>query len=91
MNSVPIIIPAVIINPMLKRLLAPAPDAITRGQTPSTVAKVVIRIGRRRNDAASTTASLRSMPCSASLLANSTISIPCLLIRPISVSSPTWV
>ena len=37
--------PVVIIRPILKRLLAPAPKAVTNGSTPRTVAKVVINIG----------------------------------------------
>ncbi len=46
-----------ITSPMLKRLAAPAPEDITSGTTPSTVAAVVISIGRRRMVEAATIAS----------------------------------
>jgi hypothetical protein len=42
--------------PMLLRAPAPGPVAVMSGACPTTVAAVVIRIGRRRVDAASTTA-----------------------------------
>src|SRR5258705_1793438 len=90
-NSVPMATPGAITSPMLKRLTAPAPLAIRRGTTPSTIAPVVIRIGRSRIPAAFSTASRFDKPCFCRLLANSTIRIPCLLIRPISVTSPTLV
>ena len=37
--------PAVIIRPILKRLLAPAPEAITRGQTPRYAPNLAVRFG----------------------------------------------
>ncbi|MNO02588.1 hypothetical protein D3C81_2230450 [compost metagenome] len=78
--------------PMSNRLTAPAPVAMINGTMPNTIAAVVINTGRRRMDAASSTASRADRPLSLrNWLANSTIRIPCLLISPISVTSPTWV
>ncbi|MCY1546600.1 hypothetical protein D9M68_826040 [compost metagenome] len=92
MNSVPTSIPTTITRPRLKRLLAPAPLASSSGISPTTMAAVVIRIGRKRISAAFSMAVRRSS-CSlcCSSLANSTIRMPCLLIRPISVTNPIWV
>lgn len=59
---------------MLKRPAAPAPLAITSGMTPSTMAAVVIRIGRKRVAAACSMASRLVLPARCSSLANSTIS-----------------
>ena len=71
---------------------APAPVAVRSGMRPVTIAAVVIRIGRSRIRAAISIAERRSSPSlSCSSLANSTIRIPCLVIRPTSVSNPTWV
>ncbi|MCY1457557.1 hypothetical protein D9M71_748620 [compost metagenome] len=92
MNSVPMLIPVAITMPMSKRLTAPAPVAISSGITPRTIAAVVISTGRRRIAAASSTASRTDSPRSRrNWLANSTMRMPCLLIRPISVTRPTWV
>ncbi len=77
-------------SPMLKRLAAPAPVARTIGIKPTTMAAVVIRIGRNRTEAALTIALRRlsfSLCCSS--FANSTIRMPCLEISPMSVTSPT--
>jgi hypothetical protein len=52
------------------------------------MAAVVIRIGRRRSTAASRTASSSGSPRSRNWFANSTIRMPCLLIRPTRVISP---
>src|SRR6185312_896268 len=91
-NSVPIDKPVKITKPMSWRPAAPAPPANTSGTTPSTMAMVVIRIGRKRTAAASSIASRLLYPCSrCNWLANSTIRMPCLLIRPTSVTRPTWV
>ena len=92
MNSVPIESPVKITSPMLMRDAAPAPRRITSGTTPSTIAAVVMRIGRKRIAAASLDRfALRACPACCSSLANSTIRMPCLLMRPISVTRPTWV
>ncbi|MCY1512515.1 hypothetical protein D9M68_469770 [compost metagenome] len=57
-----------------------------------TMAAVVIRIGRRRIRAACSMAVRRSSPWLTCIsLANSTIRMPCLLINPISVTSPICV
>ena len=50
MNIVPIERPAAITRPIWKRDTAPAPAAVISGTTPSTIAAVVIRIGRSRID-----------------------------------------
>ena len=71
--------------------LAPAPLANTSGSTPSTIAEVVMRIGRSRMPAAWMTASSFDIPSRCAALATSTFRIPCLLISPISVTSPTSV
>ena len=55
----PIAMPKKIVRPMVKRDCAPAPVARIGGTMPTTIAAVVIRIGRRRIDAASTIASRR--------------------------------
>ena len=49
---------------------------------------VVMRMGRRRSVAASITASTVARPCSRSWFENSTIRMPCLVIRPTSVIRP---
>ncbi|MNC73388.1 hypothetical protein D3C75_1245750 [compost metagenome] len=84
--------PQTITRPRPKRLLAPAPEANSKGIRPTTMAAVVIRIGRNRICAALLIAAARSS-CSSScrVLANSTMRMPCLLIRPISVTRPIWV
>jgi DNA-binding transcriptional LysR family regulator len=83
--------PVKITRPIEKRDAAPAPEAITSGTTPNTIAAVVIRIGRSRMPAASSIASRLVRPFFCSSLATSTIRMPCLLISPISVTSPTCV
>jgi len=70
---------------------APAPDANTRGITPSTMAAVVIKIGRRRVAEACSIASRLLFPSRCKSLANCTMRMPCLLMRPISVTRPTSV
>src|SRR3569832_692298 len=81
-SSVPSDMPPTITQPIWMRLSAPAPCAVASGTAPSTIAPVVIRIGRRRCDAAFATASTSSSPNSRSWFANSTIRMPCLVIRP---------
>ena len=78
-------------RPIEKRALAPAPEAMMSGITPITIAAVVIRIGRSRTRAASTIARLFGAPAARCWLANCTIRMPCLVIRPISVIRPTSV
>ena len=59
------------------------------GTMPTTIAAVVIRIGRSRTAAASSIAPRREKPrVSCSRLAKSTIRMPCLEMRPISVTRP---
>jgi hypothetical protein len=70
--------------------MAPAPLASASGIAPLTIAPVVIRIGRRRSEAASTTASCTLRPSPCRRFANCTIRMPCLVMSPISVTSPIW-
>jgi len=84
-------------EPLLGRLLRqirrhdPAAEVVVvLGYRAETIAPVVIRIGRSRKVAASTTASRAVWPSSRSRLANWTIRMPCLLISPIKVTSPIW-
>ena len=42
-------IPPITVNPMVRRAIAPAPDAIANGVTPKINASEVIRIGRKRS------------------------------------------
>ena len=84
------IMPLTSMIPMLLRAPAPGPVARTSGKCPTTVAAVVIRIGRRRVLAASTTARILSRPCSCKWFANSTMRIPFLETSPTSVMRPTW-
>ncbi|CFP02173.1 Uncharacterised protein [Bordetella pertussis] len=91
-NRVPTSMPTTITRPRLKRLCAPAPLANSSGTRPTTMAAVVIRMGRSRIRAARSMAARRSSPaCACISLANSTIRMPCLLIRPIRVTRPIWV
>ena len=87
-NSVPIDRPVKITSPIAWRPAAPAPEAITSGTTPRTIAAVVIRIGRSRTPAASSIASRLVLPATCSWFANWTIRMPCLLMSPISVTRP---
>ena len=87
-SKVPSDIPPTITQPICERVSAPAPVARARGTAPSTMAPVVIRMGRRRWDEALTSASTISMPSSRSWLVNSTIKMPCLVMSPTSVMSP---
>ena len=87
-SSVPIVMPPTMTQPIWRRLSAPAPVASASGRAPSTIAPVVIRMGRRRRLAASTTASLTCRPCWRNWLENSTIRMPCFVIRPTSVTRP---
>ena len=80
--------PPTMTQPICWRLSAPAPVASASGTAPSTMAPVVIRMGRRRSAADSVTASMTLLPCWRSWLANSTIRMPCLVISPTSVMSP---
>ena len=70
MNSVPIESPLAITSPMLNRETAPAPLATICGTTPSTIAAVVIRIGRSLMLAARSIASRFGMPLRCRSLAN---------------------
>ena len=80
--------PTVITMPICDRPPAPEPVATASGTAPSTVATVVITIGRSRIAAASRIASLKSLPASRNWLANSTIRMPCLAISPTSATRP---
>ena len=75
-RTVPMIMPLTSMMPMLLRAPAPGPVASTSGKWPTTVAAVVIRIGRSRVPAASMTAASLSLPVSCRWFANSTIRMP---------------
>jgi len=68
--------------PMACRLAVPAPVAFTRGRTPRMKANDVMRMGRRRSRAASTTASTIPIPFSRLAFANSTMRMAFLAPRP---------
>lgn len=81
-------IPPTTATPIAIRWLHPSPDAKARGMSPRTVAALVMRIGRRRSFEASRTAVSLSCPSYCFWLANSTISIPFLATRPMSMIMP---
>ncbi len=86
------VMPEAITTPIEKREAAPGPFAISIGIIANTSAAVVINTGRRRMPVAASIASRLLMPCSiCSLLANSTIRMPCLEITPTNVTRPTCV
>ena len=58
------------------------------GMAPSTMAPVVIKIGRKRMVAASLTATMVLLPLPRIWLENSTIKMPCLVIKPTKVIKP---
>jgi pilus assembly protein CpaC len=68
----------------------PIPYAKTNGTIAMMKASDVMTIGRKRVSAASIAAPAMSRPRALSWLANSTIKIPFLLARPISITKPTW-
>jgi hypothetical protein len=70
---------------MLLRAAAPGPVTKISMRCPNTVAADVISTGRRRVAAARRMAVILSTPCCCSPLANSTIRMPFLAIRPVSV------
>src|SRR5690606_21955994 len=90
-NAVPMVMPEAITMPSEKRAAAPGPLAISSGIIANTRAAVVISTGRRRMPEACSIASRLPIPCICSLLANSTIRMPCLEITPTRVTRPTWV
>ena len=83
------IMPPITPVPTAMRLAAPAPLAITSGTMPRMKASEVMMIGRRRNLAASLTASSGFSPRSSSSIANSTIRMAFLAARPMMVIRPT--
>ena len=89
-SSVPRLMPPTMTQPIWRRLSAPAPVASASGKAPSTMAPVVIKMGRRRCAADFLIAARVSSPCSRNWLANSTIKMPCLVINPTSVIRPIW-
>ncbi len=84
----PIEIPAAITVPIVKRLSAPAPVAIINGNTPSTIAAVVIKIGRSRITAAFSIASLKVFLRFVADWRNARLKYRVLLIKPIKVTKP---
>ena len=80
-NSVTPIMPLNTAVPRACRISAPAPSAITRGNTPRINANDVIKIGRKRSRQASVVASNNGFPSVCSWRANSTIRMAFLLAR----------
>ena len=70
------------------RISEPSVSAKASGTMPKIIARVVIRIGRSRTLAASSRASLRSMPSSRARIAKSTSKIAFLVTSPISMMTP---
>ena len=68
----------------------PAPEAMASGSTPRPKASDVMMIGRRRSLTAAIVASISPAPFSRFSLANSTIRIAFLEVRPTVVSIATW-
>ena len=83
-------IPPTTAVPIAIRWLQPSPEAKASGINPRMVEALVIRIGRRRCNAASLMAVILSSPVSCFRLANSTIRIPFLATSPISIIMPIW-
>ena len=77
--------------PTVSLLAAPGPDPSISGRTPMIVDKLVIKIGLSRIVAALAIALALFWPDICNLLANSVISIPCLLTKPTSVNKPICV
>ena len=76
------------VQPMVERAIPLAPVASANGTTPKINASDVITIGRRRSFTACKVAGNNAIPLSTLSLANSTIRIPFLVIRPISIMIP---
>ena len=76
--------------PMARRISLPAPLPTMSGITPAQNAIDVMRMGRSRMRQACTMASNSASPRSSSSLANSTIRIAFLLVRPTVVSIAAW-
>ena len=76
--------------PMAFWLPEPAPVLIASGNTPMRKAKEVIRMGRKRNRAASIAASARLAPCWNNSRANSTIRMAFFDASPMVANRPIW-
>lgn len=88
-STVAAIMPPVTPVPIACRAPAPAPVLMTSGSTPNTNASEVMRMGRSRKWAASSTASTRPCPSACRSFANSTIRMAFFVERPMVASSPT--
>ncbi len=77
-------------QPRAWRLAAPAPLEVTRGTQPRINASEVITMGRKRRRAASRADSMRVIPSSCFITANSTIRMAFLAANPTSVTRPIW-
>lgn len=76
--------------PIAARLAEPGPVASTIGSIPSTKAREVIKMGRKRNWAAWMADCIKSPPRSTCTLANSTIRMAFFAANPTSITSPIW-
>ena len=88
-SSVALSMPPITPVPIEFWLAEPAPEASTSGSTPRMNASEVIRMGRNRRCAASSTASTALRPCACNSFANSMISTAFLADRPMIVIRPT--
>ena len=75
--------------PMALRLAAPAPEAMTMGNTPMMKEMAVIITARKRCRAPSRAASWMGTPRSRSILENSTIRMAFFPARPTSITRPS--
>ncbi len=80
--------PPITVKPITWREAAPAPLALASGTQPKINAKLVIKIGRSRNLAASNAASKIGLPSSTPRFANSTIKIAFFALKPINITKP---
>ena len=88
-KNVPIVMPPTRTIPIEFRATAPAPVTSVNGKCPKTVATVVIKMGRKRVEAAAVTASSFERPRACCAFANSTMRMPFFDTRPTSVTRPT--
>ena len=88
-SKVAVNIPPITPVPIARWLAEPAPVDIASGSTPRMNASDVIRIGRKRRCAASSTASIVLLPCACRSFANSMISTAFFADKPITVINPT--
>ena len=87
-SSVEVVIPPIITAAIGARDSAPASSLKTSGIMANTIAAEVIKMGRIRSLPASISASVRGTPRSRKISVKSTIKIPFLVTRPMSMTNP---